>query len=103
MEWLDDNKFVQELFAGHTQLIRRSGDILGFLCREKALCAGHLDIIWAAGGGGQDKDRRICVHEVNLGSLFVYVLFFVILPALVWYKYQIVDVMYIRPYLTLPA
>lgn len=64
VEWLDDNNFVKALFAGHTQLIRRSGDVLGFLCRERALSAQHLDIIWAAGGGGQDKDRRICVHEV---------------------------------------
>ena len=47
------------------QLIRRSGDVLRFLCREGALTVGHLDIIWAAGGGGQDKDRRICVHEVS--------------------------------------
>lgn len=64
VEWLDDNNFVKALFAGHTQLIRRSGDVVGFLCRERALTAGHVDIIWAAGGGGQDKDRRICVHEV---------------------------------------
>ena len=65
VEWLDDNNFVKALFAGHTQLIRRSGDVLGFLCRERALSEQHLDIIWAAGGGGQDKDRRICVHEVG--------------------------------------
>ncbi|CAN0516944.1 unnamed protein product, partial [Ectocarpus sp. 12 AP-2014] len=64
VEWLDDNNFVKALFAGHTQLIRRSGDVVGFLCRERALTAAHVDIIWAAGGGGQDKDRRICVHEV---------------------------------------
>ncbi|CAM9303716.1 unnamed protein product, partial [Hapterophycus canaliculatus] len=64
VEWLEDNDFVKALFAGHTQLIRRSGDVLGFLCREKALIGGHIDTIWAAGGGGQDKDRRICVHEV---------------------------------------
>ncbi|CAM9294212.1 unnamed protein product [Scytosiphon promiscuus] len=64
VEWLDDNSFVKALFAGHTQLIRRSGDVLGFLCRERALTVGHIDTIWAAGGGGQDKDRRICVHEV---------------------------------------
>lgn len=51
------------------QLIRRSGDILRFLCREKALCAQHMDIIWAAGGGGQDKDRRMCVHEVRYYTL----------------------------------
>lgn len=82
MEWLDDNSFVKALFAGHTQLIRRSGDVLGFLCRERALSAQHLDIIWAAGGGGQDKDRRICVHEVTFtawargGVLFVSLAFF---------------------------
>lgn len=74
VEWLDDNNFVKALFAGHTQLIRRSGDVLGFLCRERALSEKHLDIIWAAGGGGQDKDRRICVHEVGggCGAYFVY-------------------------------
>lgn len=65
VEWLDDNDFVKALFAGHTQLIRRSGDVLGFLCREKALTEKHIDTVWAAGGGGQDKDRRICVHEVG--------------------------------------
>lgn len=64
VEWLDEKSFLKALFAGHTQLIRRSGDVLGFLCRERSLSGQHLDIIWAAGGGGQDKDRRICVHEV---------------------------------------
>ena len=38
---------------------------MGFLCRQKALSVEHLDMIWAAGGIGQDKDRRICVHEVG--------------------------------------
>lgn len=64
MKWLESKKFLKALFADHTQLIRRSGDVLGFLCRERALSAEYLDIIWAAGGGGQEKDRRICVHEV---------------------------------------
>ena len=54
------------------QLIRRSGDVLRFLCREGALSVEHLDIIWAAGGGGQDKDRRICVHEVNTCPFVVF-------------------------------
>lgn len=64
--WLGTG-FGRVLLCVGMQLIRRSGDVLGFLCREKALCAGHLDIIWAAGGGSQDKDRRICVHEASLG------------------------------------
>ncbi|CAM9236271.1 unnamed protein product, partial [Ectocarpus fasciculatus] len=81
VEWLDDNNFIKALFAGHTQLIRRSGDVVGFLCRERALTAGHVDIIWAAGGGGQDKDRRICVHEVL--RPFLYQLDMVLLERLV--------------------
>lgn len=50
---------------------------MGFLCRQKALSAEHLDMIWAAGGGSLDKDRRICVHEVSLvPSIGIMVLFF---------------------------
>ncbi|CAM9251015.1 unnamed protein product, partial [Choristocarpus tenellus] len=70
VEWLDENNFIRMLFSGHTQLIQRSGEILSFLCRQQALSPAHLDIIWEAGGGGLDKDRRMCVHEVLRSLLY---------------------------------
>jgi ubiquitin C-terminal hydrolase len=48
-QWIQENHIIEDIFHSkdpHIELIKRSGEILKFLCSEKALTTGFLNDLW---------------------------------------------------------